>query len=75
MNLSFSRQKSRSLRLTRVMRCLVGLEPDVPAPLEREGHVPDPCKMQTSRRERDRGEGRGGVVFVFKTIAQQQMLP
>ncbi|TNN29253.1 hypothetical protein EYF80_060599 [Liparis tanakae] len=28
---SFSRQKRRSLRLTRVMRCRVGLEPDAAA--------------------------------------------
>lgn len=73
MNLSFSRQKSRSLRLTRVMRCRVGLEPD--DPLEREGHDADPCQFQTSRRDRDKGEGRGGAVGFFLNSQQNDMLP
>lgn len=61
MNLSFSRQKSKSLRLTRVMRCRMGLEPDDPALLERDGHDPDPCQFRTSRD-----------AFVFKNIAHSR---
>lgn len=67
MNLSFSRQKSRSLRLTRVIRCRMGLEPDDPALLERDRHDPDPCQFQNSRRKRERGRERGQV-FVVKNI-------
>ena len=68
MNLSFSRQKSKSLRLTRVIRCRVGLEPEDPALLERDGHGPDPCQFQTSRRKRETGRDRGKVFVCFKTL-------
>lgn len=32
--------------MTRVMRCRVGLEPDEAGPPDREGPVPDPCKIK-----------------------------
>lgn len=50
--------------MTRVMRCRVGLEPDEPAPPDREGHNPDPCKIREGwegEREGERGRTQMGV--------------
>lgn len=51
--------------MTRVMRCRVGLEPDEPAPPDREGPVPDPCKMRKMGGDRVVLVGSEYVIFVI----------